>query len=81
MDVLERETTPQPVAAAHRLSQTGPMNAAVDVGMLALFLGSYQYLRIRAGRRQGQVPPVQWGWLAVIVLVAVGAVVAGAVTR
>ena len=49
--------------------------------VLAVFLGLYQYLRIRAEGPDGRRPPVQWGWLAAILGAAAIALILGAVTE
>ena len=52
--------------------------ALTAVAMLGVFLGLYEWLRRRASRRgDGTKPPVQWGWLAAIVILAALVLVAG----
>jgi hypothetical protein len=47
----------------------------------ALFLLGYEALRRRAGKAQGEKPPVQWGWLAAIAGCAAVAVIVGLIER
>jgi multisubunit Na+/H+ antiporter MnhB subunit len=55
--------------------------ALIYVVALILFLIAYALLRQRAHGRTGEVVPVKWGWLALIVVCAVVAVAIGAATR
>jgi hypothetical protein len=49
------------------------MEVATYALTLLVFIAIYAYLHVRAGR-----PPVQWGWLAAIVVCAAAALALGA---